>query len=101
MKLAQHKRVQGRQLLKGKEREGKGAMSLKQKKRAGSELPRDLSVRKKALFRRRDFIICKSQRGIVFLLNPLLLSSGCGTSVMKCIYHLQSDKLSVAAEDNC
>lgn len=33
MKLAQHKRVQGRQLLKGKEREGKGAMSLKQKKK--------------------------------------------------------------------
>lgn len=71
--------------------EGERELSLKQRGEAVNLFPSDLSVRKKALFRRCDFIICENLLGIIFLPNPSFIPHRRGTCVMKHIYHLQND----------
>lgn len=80
-------------MTRNKKKQGGGERYLSLKPREGGSLfPSDPSVRKKALFRGYDFIICEALLGITSLSDTSLILHRCGTSVMKHIYHLQNDK---------
>lgn len=102
MKPAQNKSEQRRQLLRGKERGGGRSDERKAKKKkkqeADSRVARQ-SERKLYLDAVTSLFANLSRNRSPPESSRLFCCRG--TSVMKCIYHPQSDKLSVVAGDNC